>query len=85
MCEVLSSDARIACMKEGNDETENLYRFPKVLNPMARNLGHARIDGTANQTKNTSHNALNYRDLIMKTALKTQIVHRKSLSTKRNP
>ena len=78
-------DTRIACMKECNDETANLCRFPKLLFPMVRNIGHARVDGTANETKNMSHNTFNHRDLIMKTALKAQIVHWKSLSTKRNP
>ena len=32
---------------------------------MARNLGHARADDTANKTKNMSHNVLNYRDFTM--------------------
>ena len=40
---------------------------------MARDLGHARADGTANETKNVSHNTLNYRDFPMKTDLKSRL------------
>ena len=40
---------------------------------MARNLGHARADDTANETKNVSHNTLNYRDFTMKTDLKFRL------------
>ena len=29
---------------------------------MARNLGHVRADDKANETKNVSHNTLNYKD-----------------------
>ena len=32
---------------------------------MARNLGHARADDKANETKHMSRNTLNYRDFIM--------------------
>ena len=34
----------------------------KQMSFMARNLGLARADGTANQNKNMSHNTFNYRD-----------------------
>ena len=40
---------------------------------MARDLGHARADGTANEAKNVSHNTLNYRDFPMKTNLKSRL------------
>ena len=40
---------------------------------MARNIGLARADGTANQNKNMSHHTFSYRDFIMKTDLKSRL------------
>lgn len=40
---------------------------------MASNIGHARADETANDTKNISHNTLNYKDFMMKTGLKSRL------------
>ena len=37
------------------------------------NLRQARADDTAKETKNMSHNTLNYRDFIMKTDLKSRL------------
>ena len=43
------------------------YLWKPTIFSMARNLGHARADDTADETKNMSHNILNYRDFTMKT------------------
>ena len=50
---------------------EELERIQKRA--MASNLGHARADDTANETKNVSQDTLNYKDFTTKTDLRVNV------------
>ena len=53
--------------------THSAWDFKQKTFAMARNLGHAGADDTANETKNVSHNILNYGYFPMKTVLKSRL------------